>query len=116
MMSQVLRRWPRPWEPLVVVAPSAAVILVVLYVIYRLLDPLPPRHFAIAAGIPESPYDNAAKQYARILAHEGVKVEVRNSTSAVENLDLLRDAASGIQAALTPFGFTQSRDAESLYS
>ena len=116
MMSQVLRRWPRPWEPLVVVAPSAAVILVVLYVIYRLLDPLPPRHFAIAAGIPESPYDNAAKQYARILAHDGVKVEVRNSMSAVENLDLLRDATSGVQAALTPFGFTQSRDTESLYS
>src|SRR5262249_27833143 len=52
----------------------------------------------------------------RILAREGVTVKVRNSTSAVENLELLRDDASGVQAALTPFGFTQSRDAESLYS
>ena len=34
----------------------------------------------------------------------------------MENLELLRDPASGVQAALTTFGFTQPADANSLYS
>ena len=108
--------WPRFWKPLVIVIPSAAIVLAVLYVTYRLVDPLPPRHLAIAAGAAGSGYDNFARQYARILARHGVELEVRNSAGAVENLDLLRDAASGVQAALATFGITQPRDADTLYS
>jgi hypothetical protein len=95
---------------------SAAFVLAALYVIYRLVDPLPPRHLAIAAGIAGSGYDNFAKQYARILARYGVALEIRNSAGAVEDLDLLRDPGSGVQAALTTFGVTLPDDANTLYS
>jgi hypothetical protein len=98
--------WRRLWQPLVIVLPWAATVLAVLYITYRLVDPLPPRHLAIAAGAAGSGYDNFARQYARILARDGVELEVRNSAGAVENLDLLRDAASGVQAALATFGVT----------
>ena len=108
--------WHRSWKPLVIVLPWAAIVLAVLYIIYRLVDPLPPRHLAIAAGAAGSGYDNFARQYARILARDGVELEVRNSAGAVENLDLLRDAASGVQAALATFGITQPRDTDILYS
>ena len=110
------RLWRRLWNSLVIVIPSAGIVLAVLCITYRMVDPLPPRHLAIAAGIAGSTYDNAARRYARILARDGVELEIRDSTSAVENLDRLRDAASGVQAAFTTFGFTQSRDAETLYS
>ncbi len=63
-----------------------------------------------------SGYDNFAKQYARILARQGVELEIRNAAGAVEDLDLLRDPASGVQAALTTFGFTQPADADTLNS
>jgi uncharacterized protein len=106
--------WPR--FPLVIVIASAAIVVAALYVTYRLIDPLPPRHLAIAAGAAGSGYDNFARQYARILARQGVELEVRNSAGAVENLDLLRDAAGGVQAALTAFGVTQPRDEDILYS
>ena len=106
--------WPR--SPLVIVIASAAIVVAALYVTYRLVDPLPPRRFAIAAGAVGSGYDNFARHYARILARDGVELEVRNSAGAVENLDLLRDPASGVQAALTTFGVTQPRDADILYS
>jgi uncharacterized protein len=106
--------WPR--FPLVIVIASAAIVVAALYVTYRLIDPLPPRGLAIAAGAAGSGYDNFARQYARILARQGVELEVRNSAGAVENLDLLRDAAGGVQAALTAFGVTQPRDADILYS
>ena len=106
--------WPR--SPLIIVILSAAIVVAALYVTYRLVDPLPPRHLAIAAGAAGSGYDNFARQYARILARHGVELEIRNSAGAVENLDLLRDPASGVQAALTTFGVTQPADADILYS
>ena len=106
--------WPR--FPLFIVIASAAIVVAALYITYRLVDPLPPRHFAIAAGMAGSGYDNFARQYARILARHGVELEIRNSVGAVENLNLLRDPASGVQAAITTFGFTNLADADMLYS
>jgi TRAP-type uncharacterized transport system substrate-binding protein len=108
--------WHRLWKPLIIVLPWTAIVLAVLYIAYRLVDPLPPRHLAIAAGAAGSGYDNFARQYAQILARHGVDLEVRNSAGAVENLALLRDAARGVQAALTTFGITEPRDADVLYS
>lgn len=106
--------WRR--SPLVIVIISAVFVLAALYVIYRVVDPLPPRHLVIAAGITGSGYDNFAKQYVRILARYGVTLEVRNSDGAVEDLNLLRDPGSGVQAAITTFGVTLPDDAVSLYS
>jgi TRAP-type uncharacterized transport system substrate-binding protein len=108
--------WPTFWKSLVVAVSLAAIVLAVLYVAYRWVDPLPPRHLAIAAGPAGSGYDKFARQYARILARDGVELEVRNSTGAVEDLKLLREAGSGVQAALTTFGVTQPSDAEIFYS
>jgi hypothetical protein len=66
--------WPRLWKPLLFVVAPAAIVLAILYVIYRFIDPIPPRHFVIAAGMAGSGYDNFARQYARILARDGVEV------------------------------------------
>jgi TRAP-type uncharacterized transport system substrate-binding protein len=108
--------WRKLSKPFVFVLVSATIGLAGLYVVYRLVDPLPPRHFAIAAGIPGTTYDTFARRYARTLARNGVELEVRNYPGAIEHFDLLRDAASGVQAAITTFGFTEPRDAQTLYS
>ena len=106
--------WSR--SPLIILTLSAAIVVAALYGAYRLVDPLPPRHLAIAAGAAGSGYDNFARQYARILARHGVELEIRNFAGAVENLDRLRDPASGVQAALATFGVTQPADADIFYS
>src|SRR5215510_13854501 len=108
--------WPSFWKPLVIVIPSAAIVLAVLYMTYRFIDPIPPRRFVIAAGMAGSGYDNFAKQYARILARNGVELEIGNFAGAVENLDRLRDPTSGVQAALATFGVTHPADAGVFYS
>jgi len=108
--------WRKLWKPLVILLPWTAIVLAVLYIIYQLVDPLPPRRFAIAAGIPGTGYDVFARQYARILTRDGVDLEVHNYASAIEHFDVLRDATSPVQAALTTFGFTQPSDAATLYS
>jgi hypothetical protein len=47
---------------------------------------VPPRHFVVAAGMTGSGYDNRARQYARILARDGVELDVRNAAGAIEDL------------------------------
>jgi TRAP-type uncharacterized transport system substrate-binding protein len=106
----------RLWKPLPIAVLLTATVLAVLYFVYRLIDPLPPRRLAIAAALAGSAYDSYARHYARILARDGVELEIRNSAGAVENLELLHDASSGVQAALTTFGVTQPRDGDTLYS
>jgi len=93
-----------------------ALVLAVLCLAYRVVDPLPPRHVAIAAGIPGTGFDDIARQYARILVRDGVTLDIRNYASSVEHFDVLRDARLGVQAAITNFGFTQPRDRETLAS
>src|SRR5260370_21936632 len=108
--------WPVFWMPFFIVIPSAAIVLAVLYLTFRFIDPIPPRHFVIAAGMAASGYDNFARQYSRLLARDGVELEARNTAGAVEDLNLLRDGASGMQAALTALGFTRAGDEDTLYS
>ena len=85
MRNSATEMWHSVWKPLVIVLPWTAIVLVVLYIIYRLVDPLPPRYLAIAAGMEGSGYDNFARQYARVLARQGVELQTRNSAGAVEN-------------------------------
>lgn len=105
-----------PWKPSAFSILWAIVVAGVLCVVYRLVDPLPPRQFAIAAGIPGTTYDVYARKYAAILARDGVNLQVRNFPSAIQHFDALRDRASGVQAALTNFSFTQPGDAVVLNS
>ena len=108
--------WRRLWKPLAVMVPSVAVALAAFYIAYRWVDPLPPRHLVVAAGAAGSGYEGFARQYARILARDGVELTIRNAAGAVEDLHLLRERGSGVQAALTTFGITQPNDADTLYS
>src|SRR5262245_39439545 len=64
----VTHMWPRFWKPFVIVIPSAAIVLAVLYMTYRFIDPIPPRPFMIAAGMAASGHVAAARHYARRLA------------------------------------------------
>jgi TRAP-type uncharacterized transport system substrate-binding protein len=108
--------WDSFWRRWIAAIISTAIVVAVLYIAYRWVDPLPPRQFAIAAGAAGSGYESFARQYARILARDGVAVEIRNAAGAVEDLELLRDPVFGVQAALTTFGFTQPHDLDILYS
>ena len=103
-------------QRLLLVALPAAAVLAIFYVVYSLVDPLPPRRLVIGAGIAGSGYDNFARRYARVLARDGIDLEIRNTAGAVENLDLLRDPASKVQAALTTVGFAQPGDSDHLAS
>jgi TRAP-type uncharacterized transport system substrate-binding protein len=87
-----------------------------VYGLYRWIDPFPPHQFAIAAGIAGTSYDDIARRYSSVLARNGVDLVIRNYAGAAEHFAALRDRSSGVQAAITAYGFTVPEDANLLYS
>jgi TRAP transporter TAXI family solute receptor len=66
--------------------------------------PLPGRSFVMATGAPGGAYDAMAKQYRDILARDGITLELRPSAGAAENLELLLDPGSDVEAAFVQGG------------
>lgn len=85
------------------------------------LKPQPPRHLVLATGMARGAYADFGAQYAKALKQHGITVEQRGTQGAAENLALLRQADSGVDAAFVQGGTqdataTAAADAESLVS
>jgi TRAP-type uncharacterized transport system substrate-binding protein len=111
-----MRIWRRFPASSVAVFSAAALVLAVLYLGFRILDPVPPSRLVLVAGAAGSRYDEFARKYAQVFARQGVTLEIRHAAGALEGLAQLRDANTGVQAALTAFGFTEPGDGETLAS
>lgn len=96
--------------------PSALLVLAVFYAAYRLVDPAPARRIVISTSSPGSGYERFARLYQARLGRDGVELEIRESGGSLENLERLRDDASGVQAAFTTTGAALPGDAEKLAS
>jgi TRAP-type uncharacterized transport system substrate-binding protein len=103
------------WRAWIVDAGPVAVGVLLLGVIalcvaaYRVLDPTPAKRIVMATGPEKGAYAEFAHRYARVLAANGVKVELRTTQGSVENVALLHDAASGVQVAFVQGGIGERR-------
>ncbi len=86
------------------VAPFVLLATVLLVLAYVWLDPTPPKHVVLATGVEQGAYSEFGKRYAALLAKHGIKVELRHTQGAAENLALLRDADSGVDLAFVQGG------------
>ena len=77
-------------EMLKVWAPLGLIVALGFVVAYRYVGTPPPRAIRIATGAEDGAYYAFAKQYARVLARDGITLEVVPTAGTVENLDLLR--------------------------
>src|SRR5688572_30460203 len=77
---------------------------------YWLLDPTPPRRLVMATGSERGAYAEFGTQYAKVLAREGIKVELRNTQGSVDNLALLRNPDSGVDVAFVQGGVETPQD------
>ncbi|MEK8053125.1 TAXI family TRAP transporter solute-binding subunit [Ideonella sp. DXS22W] len=78
--------------------------LLLLALAYRWLDPSPPRRVVLATGIAQGAYAEFGKRYAEQLARHGIRVELRATQGAAENLALLREPGSGVDIAFVQGG------------
>ena len=77
---------------------------------YLWLDPTPPKRVVLATGVDQGAYSEFGKRYAALLAKHGIRVELRATQGAAENLALLRDPASGVDLAFVQGGADPDRD------
>lgn len=90
--------------------PAGLLVLVAFVVAYQFIKPAPPQHVRIASGGEQGAYFIFAQAYARLLAREGITLEVVPTAGSVENLRLLR--ADSVDAALVQGGVSDPDDEE----
>jgi len=89
-------------------APFLGLALLLLALAYWWLDPTPPRRLVMATGVPQGAYSEFGQRYAKLLARHGIRVELRQTQGAAENLALLRDAGSGVDVAFVQGGAAET--------
>jgi TRAP-type uncharacterized transport system substrate-binding protein len=86
------------------IGPFILIALALLALAYWVLDPTPPKRVVLATGSPLGAYSEFGKRYAHALKAYGITVELRNTQGAAENLELLRNPASGVDLAFVQGG------------
>jgi TRAP-type uncharacterized transport system substrate-binding protein len=80
------------------------------------LIPAPPSKIAIATSLQGDHYDVLGTRYQGILSGSSIELELRKSDGAKENLRLLSDPNSGVQAGFMQGGLSNSRLSPDLLS
>ncbi|MDP3461099.1 MAG: TAXI family TRAP transporter solute-binding subunit [Hyphomonas sp.] len=93
-----------------VIAIAVAGLLIALF----LMDPAPPNTIRFGAGAPGGAYHAYAERYQRLLAEQGVDVELVDTAGSIDNLRLLEDGF--IDVALVQGGLTGVSEEKSLRS
>ena len=94
--------------------PLIAVALLGLIIAFMLMDPAPPKKIRFAAGAPGGAYHVYAERYQRLLAEQGVQVDLVDTAGSVENLRLLDEGE--VDVALVQGGLASGHDREMLRS
>lgn len=87
------------------VGPFIVLAVTLLVLAYWWLDPNPPKRVTLATGPAQSAYEEFGKRYARILAKDGITVDLLPSEGSAANLQLLREGKADL-------GFVQGGTSE----
>jgi TRAP-type uncharacterized transport system substrate-binding protein len=98
-------------DRLLIAIPALVLVVASFWLAAQFLTPVPPRRIVLAAGPEQSPLHDLGVRYRKILARDGVTVEVRATRGAGENFELLRDPAAGVDAAIVVAGTASSATA-----
>jgi TRAP transporter TAXI family solute receptor len=95
---------------------AIAVAMAVLSLVLVYFFPAPPSTVTFATGFGGSSFDYYGRRYKDRLARYRVNLELRETAGAVENLNLLQDPQSGVDAALIAGGISNGKNAPGLLS
>src|SRR5262252_9529649 len=102
---------------LVLVGAAAALFLAAIgWTAFAFKRFLPPRTVVMTTGPEGSAYRELGEKYRRVLARSGVTLELRPSRGDVENLQRLREAASGVSVGFAASGLTSESESPDVVS
>ena len=96
------------------VAFAFAMAIVSLALVY--FFPAPPSTITLATALKGTSFDYFGQRYRERLARDHINLELRETAGAVENLKLLQDPDSGVDAAFVAGGISNSKNAPGLLS
>ncbi len=94
----------------------AAIIVLLVGLAVWLIDPAPPRTITMSAGPHDSSFLVTAEQYRKLLARNGITLNVLESDGSVQNLKRLLDRKQHVDVALVQGGVADGFDTSSLMS
>ncbi|WP_213958353.1 TAXI family TRAP transporter solute-binding subunit [Variovorax sp. dw_954] len=96
-MPRALRLFLLTIRDLIVsVGPVIFIVIGLLIAAYWYLDPQPPKTVVLATGPQGSAYAEFGKRYQQALAASGIKVELKTTEGALDNLALLRSGGADV--------------------
>jgi TRAP transporter TAXI family solute receptor len=93
-----------------VALPVALAIAAAFWFTFKFVQPAPPRVVVMSTGAEGGAYHAFGLRYKAILARDGVTLELRPSSGAVENLARLRDPESDVSLAFVQGGTDRAAD------
>lgn len=90
---------------------STIIVLLGFIITFQFVEPGPPSTITIATGSQSGAYYRYALEYKKILARDGVTVNIRETNGSVENLALLDDPDSGVDLAFAQGGINSKSNA-----
>ena len=91
-------------ETVLTAGPVLLLALALLAGAYAVLQPNPPREVVLATGVERGAYAEFGRRYAERLQRHGIRVTLRGTQGAAENLALLRQPGSGVDLAFVQGG------------
>ncbi len=105
------------WRDLLVVGlPTLIVAAIAVAVAVKAARFAPPKKIHFISGPDGSSYRNQAEKYQKILAREGVKIEILPSRGALDNLEKLANPAVKVDVGFVQGGLAEGRELPHLVS
>ena len=105
------------WRDLVtVLLPVVLASIVAIAVAIHFVRPAPPHTITISSGPDGSTFQSVAKKYQKILARNGVKLEILPSEGSLENLKRLTDPNGRVDLGFVQGGLAENTDIEDVVS
>lgn len=92
------------WDVLKIYVPITLLVVAGFIFTWQFVDPAPPEEITIATGDPNGAYTAFAERYQELLAAKGLRLKIRHTAGAAENIRLLANTGSGVDVALVQGG------------
>jgi TRAP-type uncharacterized transport system substrate-binding protein len=98
------------------VGPVLLASVIAIAIAYHFVQPAPPHTITISSGPDGSTYRSIAERYRKVLARNGITLQILPSAGSLENLQRLTDPKSGVDVAFVQGGVAGRTDISNLVS